>query len=819
MASVPAQKINLLWRITAARAQLRTTTGTGVIPRGFCFLGYYLGEFSSLAQHFTTEREQNLLTLAFQLSWNAHFGELRKEKRRDIAYIQHPLEVAQLAAKMGFSANLVAAALLHDVIENLRDTATPMTVQNLRAHFVERGFEQEGEDIAALVDGVTTLGKEPGSRTKKPTIVHIYQKWLSAGNQDLRVIILKLLDRYVNAPTFDNLLPDRAKIKAEETLNVYARVAKALGMWEVGRDLEDYSFRCLEREKYEAIFWRREELIVAGQDKIEKLRQEVLAKLRAGKVRGAQVIIETRHIYELCQRMKIWGIDIKDLSATDIFRINVVVPHRSDCYRSEGIIVGMYPSLEDSGRGVLFRRRDHIASPVNRHQFLHFYVQNVPDMPPILVQIRSRQMQEYYQQGVVVDIRRHEIGPERAADFLEALHEDLRKSRGVDLDQVGALFAAHCASIKVTGVSGEAVTLPFGSTALDFAAATDENIFLRAAGVRINNRPADLFAELHAGDQVEIITDQAARPALQWEKHLRTAPATRILRQYLHGCPESEIINLAAQALEVELRPVAISTANLFKSQLWAKYLARARFVKLKGEVAKLHRLLIDLRERTKQLVDPQPSAVLAAREILGPLKGKVLRLQREILNSKQRLLLLAIGWGEKRPDQVVAELRELYFRALSAEKEKLADLEGRIALADQAIADGESLGVELASQLVFDRRQLRQATAPFWLSIRTDLSPKLATQQVGLLSQLTNRLAQLRFSVADLFIVEAADRALFVLGVNVLGGRNGGGIAGQAQRLIIQSVGESIGETAVINSPRVIRRMLRQKGHTINFV
>lgn len=491
-----------------------------------------------------TDIDRELVRGAFSYAWVGHGGQIRKSGE---PYLEHPLTVAEIVSEWGLGAEEVAAALCHDLIEDGKIAYQKITRENIE--------EKLGSRIAELVEGMTELGKEPGFKGEKPSEVEIYRKLLKHGSKDLGSIIVKLADRLHNMRTLKSAKTPEEK--AESTLYVYRRIADALGMWELKREFEDLSFQWLNPELYRKIEEKRQQ-VEESRPRIEKIAIKLKKKYRAT---PRKVALETRGIYEIHERMEIRKICIEELSPSDIWRINFVVPKRQDCYRVLGVVHELY--MHDPKEFI-----DHIADVcANGHQFIQTYIE-VPgysvEKPPLrlLVQIRDEKMQENYRIGVLSN------GGETEAVWLDILLRYLEGESGIATgDLYGKLTDVSAQMINVTTRTGKPLRFSRGSTALDFAARINEEVFLHAKTAIVNGRPRNLSYRLRNGDSVFIITDEQSWPALEWTEWIRGETAFDLLK----GALRCKLVDgIKVEKTEEE---IFLSAMKYFKEKLTTYYL------------------------------------------------------------------------------------------------------------------------------------------------------------------------------------------------------------------------------------------------------
>ena len=515
----------------------------------------YKARVEAIIDHFRGDASAvDMLRSAFELAWNAHASQFRREGK---PYIDHPIAVAEIRARSGLGADDIIGRLLHDVIEDGWIGGERITREYIRDHFNER--------IALIVDGVTELGKEPGASGEKPSLVDRDMKWLEYGIQDLGILVAKLDDRLHNMRTLAYMSHEKRLRKAESALKFYAKIADGLGMWDMKRELEDLSFKYTDPETFRAIEKRRNEIVSESQAKIDSIKRKTEDRSTRIKIE-IKVIKEVRYIYEIHQRMKSKGISFKQLSASDIWRLNVVVPTRPDCHAIEGEIQdNLFPPAQDT-------RKNYIAEPrSNGHRFLHFYGK-VPNFGRLLIQIRDREMQDNYHNGILAEVKNDPLWYKKGQKWLHVLVEDLLKSEGVTEASLYRWIAERSSPVVVYSPMGDRIELPYGSTVLDYAGQIDRELLLHVDQVYVDGVQVTPNTVLQHGQQIFITENKEVWPKLEWLRWMRTPDALETLRVYLRSNVTDRLFYKEAMAF--------FDSATL-RFHLPAKELKNAAFFKL----------------------------------------------------------------------------------------------------------------------------------------------------------------------------------------------------------------------------------------------
>ncbi len=443
----------------------------------------------------------------------------RDQKRRSgDPYITHPLSVATILAELGMNTETLCAALLHDTVED-----TPYTLTELRGEF--------GEDIAALVDGVTKLDKvKYGESAEAETV----RKMVVAMSRDIRVLVIKLADRLHNMRTLRYLPREKQERKSREVLEIFAPLAHRLGMNTVKWELEDLAFATLYPKRFDEIV----RLVSARAPRREAFLQEVIqdvnGDLRDAKIK-ASVTGRPKHYYSIYQKMIAKNVGFDDIY--DLVGIRVLVDSVLDCYAALGTIHARWNPVPG-------RFKDYIAMPkFNMYHSLHTTVIG-PGGRPVELQIRTWDMHRVAEYGVAAHWKyKEESIFGRAKDAKDDAQEmawlrqlvDWQRETEDPAEFLESLrFDLAVAEVYVFTPRGEVVALPQGATPVDFAYAIHTEVGHRTVGARINGRLVALESTLDHGDTVEIFTSKApeAGPSRDWLKFVQSPRARNKIRQW-----------------------------------------------------------------------------------------------------------------------------------------------------------------------------------------------------------------------------------------------------------------------------------------------
>ncbi|HEU5144426.1 MAG TPA: bifunctional (p)ppGpp synthetase/guanosine-3',5'-bis(diphosphate) 3'-pyrophosphohydrolase [Dermatophilaceae bacterium] len=481
----------------------------------------------------------SVIERAYAVAEQAHAGQMRKSGD---AYITHPLAVTTILAELGMTPPTLAAALLHDTVED-----TSYGLETLRKDF--------GDEIAMLVDGVTKLDKVTyGEAAQAETV----RKMVIAMARDIRVLVIKLADRLHNARTWRYVSPESARRKANETLEIYAPLAHRLGMNTIKWELEDLSFATLYPKVYDEIVRLVAERAPAREEYLTGVRAQVAEDLAAAKIK-ATVTGRPKHYYSVYQKMIVRGRDFEEIY--DLVAVRVLVDTVRDCYAALG-------ALHSRWNPVPGRFKDYIAMPkFNMYQSLHTTVIG-PQGKPVEIQIRTHTMHRRAEYGVAahwkykdqanggVSGRTGEVAPQNDMAWLRQLLDWQRETEdpGEFLDSLR--FEINASEVYVFTPKGSVVALPMGATPVDFAYAVHTEVGHHCIGARVNGRLVPLESTLENGDVVEVLTSKAdgAGPSRDWLGFVKSPRARNKIKQWFSKERRDEAIEAGKEGIAKALR-------------------------------------------------------------------------------------------------------------------------------------------------------------------------------------------------------------------------------------------------------------------------
>nr|WP_242654539.1 bifunctional (p)ppGpp synthetase/guanosine-3',5'-bis(diphosphate) 3'-pyrophosphohydrolase [Symbiobacterium thermophilum] len=490
-----------------------------------------------------------LIDNAFAFAKQAHEGQCRRSGE---PYITHPIAVAEIVASLELDEESIAAALLHDVLEDC----------GVKYEELEERF---GKEVATLVDGVSKLDRLQFTSRDEAQVENLRKMFLAMA-KDLRVILIKLADRLHNMRTLKHQPSDAQVRIAQETMDIYAPLAHRLGLSEIKWELEDLAFRILEPDRYQEMAYlvarKRQERMAITQDLMDQLR-EVLEK------EGIQAEISGRpkHFYSIYKKMYRQGKDISQIY--DLIAIRIIVEEVKDCYAVLGIIHSHWKPLP-------LRFKDYIATPKpNMYQSLHTTVIG-PHGEPFEIQIRTREMHRTAEFGVAAHWSYKEGKTDKEFDrklqWLRSLlewHQEIRDAREFVESVKVDIFSDQ---VFVFSPKGHVFSLPAGGTPLDFAFAVHSDIGYRCVGAKVNGKIAPLDTALKNGDVVEILTSkQSPGPSIDWLKIVKTASAKNKIRQFFKRERREENLARGKEILKGEVQKTGIEPHELMRDEWMAE--------------------------------------------------------------------------------------------------------------------------------------------------------------------------------------------------------------------------------------------------------
>jgi guanosine-3',5'-bis(diphosphate) 3'-pyrophosphohydrolase len=474
-----------------------------------------------------------VLSRAYRLSAQAHQGQKRLSGDD---FVSHSVAVATILAEQQMDTTTIAAALLHDVVED-----SDVTLDDLRRDF--------GNEVADLVDGLTKISTLNFRSTAEEQAEN-YRKLLMSVARDARVIIIKLADRLHNMRTLDPLPPDKRKRIALETRELYAPLAHRFGMAGVKAELEDLAFKYLEPDDYKQLARQVKARRVERDRTIERMRAPLSDELRRAGIVGWEIVGRPKNLWSIFKKMKKRGKPFEEIY--DLLAVRVLVNNITDCYHVLGIIHHTWTPLQE-------RIKDYIASPKsNGYQSLHTTVFG-PAGQLYEIQIRSRDMHRTAEYGIAAHWLYKENG--KSADELDHHLSWFRQL--IELQQDAHTPEEFLEFLKIDLYQdeifvftprGDVKRLPKGATPIDFAFMVHTEVGEHCNGARVNGRIAPLHRPLRNGDTIEVLTSPQAKPSRDWLAHVQTGRARQKIRQWIKQEEQERSVTLGKEILAREVR-------------------------------------------------------------------------------------------------------------------------------------------------------------------------------------------------------------------------------------------------------------------------
>ncbi|MBK9943488.1 MAG: bifunctional (p)ppGpp synthetase/guanosine-3',5'-bis(diphosphate) 3'-pyrophosphohydrolase [Kouleothrix sp.] len=625
--------------------------------------------FSSYQQH-SADLERDVLTIrrAYAIAREAHKTQKRASGE---PYIDHPVAVASLLLDLRLDVASIAAALLHDVVED-----TSITKEQ-----VDQAF---GGEVAHLVDGVTKLSALE-AQTKEEAQVGTYRKMFIAMADDPRVVLVKLADRMHNMRTIAVMKPESQQRNARETLDIYAPLAHRLGIWQMKWELEDKSFAILKPDKYQEI----SRALALRRDAREKIIQRVITRLIMSLEKEgikADITGRPKHIYSIYRKMERKGVSLDQIY--DQLAVRVIVNTVGDCYQVLGIAHALWPPVPGEFD-------DYIANPKeSMYQSLHTTVL-IPGGQPCEIQIRTQAMHEVAEHGIAAHWRykegfgRSDASFEAKLAWLRGLIEWRR-----DLTDAQEFVESLKSDVLEDQVyvftpKGKIIDLPVGSTPVDFAFRIHSEVGNRCVGAKVNNRMVPLDYQLHSGEIVQVMTTKSARgPSRDWLNFVKTSGARNHIRRYFKRMRRDENEAAGRDLLEKEIKRLGLTIPfeevaqlagvktieDLFAHIGSGETTARTIVQRLLAQTSKQQEELSDIPQvapQPERKTDPKGISVRGVDGVLTrlakcchpvvgePILGFVTRGKgitvhradcRQVINERDHARLVEVTWGEASP-------------------------------------------------------------------------------------------------------------------------------------------------------------------------
>jgi len=564
-----------------------------------------------------TPEDKKLIRKAFDVAMDAHKDQRRRSGE---AYFFHPIAVAKIvASEIGLGATAIAAALLHDVVED-----TPITIEDIEKMF--------GAKVAQLVEGLTKISKVQKEMNVSMQAEN-FRKMLFTLNDDVRVILIKIADRLHNMQTLDNM-EDFKQIKiASETLYIYAPLAHRLGLYKIKNKLEDLGLKYTEPVIYDDIVSKIKET-KEEQDAYIKDISDILKKALDEEKLDYIIKGRPKSIYSIYRKMKAQGVGFDEVY--DKFALRIV--YKSNPHEEKFLAWKIYSIVTDHYRPSPSRLRDWISSPkTTGYEALHITVMG-PKGRWVEVQVRSERMDEIAEKGYAAHYKYKQGGSEDSGLdlWLNLLKEALENPETNAVDFVEDFkMNLYSKEIFVFTPKGEIKSLPKGATSLDFAFSIHSEVGIRTRGTRVNGKLVPLNHELKSGDQIEIITSQYQKPTINWLDYVTTSRAKNKIKNVLNENTK-KIAEEGKEILTRKLKHLKITLSESVVNEL-------VNFFKLKTSLDLFYRVGVGAIEN-QQLKD---YAAQKSNTFINFFKNKIKRsattnedIHKQVLNSNYDMLV-----------------------------------------------------------------------------------------------------------------------------------------------------------------------------------
>ena len=507
-----------------------------------------------------------MLEKAYAYAEQAHANQKRASGE---PYFIHPCAVADILMELGLDAATIAAALLHDVIED-----TDSTEEDIKREF--------GTEVLALVSGVTKLEKIE-FKSKEDADAENFRKIFVAMAKDVRVIIIKLADRLHNMRSLNFLSYDRQQRMASETLEIYAPLAGRLGISQIKCELEDLCLKYLDPESYEYLLYNIRERLSERKEFVAQIVEEIKQLMEHDGVEG-EVFGRPKHFYSIYKKMKNKGKTLDQIY--DLSAVRVIVKDVRECYTVLG-------EIHEKWKPIPGRIKDYIATPKpNKYQSLHTTVMTKYGQP-FEIQIRTEEMHKIAEFGIAAHWKYKEGRTAETENNFESrltwLREvmewqgDLKDSKEF-IDALKTELYSH--ELLVFTPRGKVISLPPQATPIDFAYAIHSEVGNRCTGARVNSKIVPLTTTLEVGDVVEIITSPNSKgPSRDWLKFIKSSSAKAKIRQFYKNELKDENIRIGQLKLEEEAKKRGYALSSLLTAESFKRISERFSF----GEIAEMY--------------------------------------------------------------------------------------------------------------------------------------------------------------------------------------------------------------------------------------
>ena len=555
------------------------------------------------------EADREILLAAYRYAELMHEGQKRASGE---PYFTHPCAVAEILINLGMDTPSIAAAFLHDVIE---DTAA--TAEDIRARF--------GSEILTLVDGVTKLDKIRYASHEEEDAENFRKIFVAMAN-DVRVIIIKLADRLHNMRSLNYLSNERQQRIAKETLEIFTPLAGRLGISQIKCELEDLCLKYLDPEAYEFLVTNIHQKLDERRSMVDSVVKELKHLLKESKIEG-EVFGRPKHFYSIYKKMKTYDKTLDQIY--DLLAVRVIVGSIDECYEVLG-------KIHKQWKPVPGRIKDYIATPKrNMYQSLHTTV--VTNFGVFFeIQIRTREMHEMAEYGIAAHwkYKEQKISETSFDQRLSWIRDvmDWQGSLNDSKEFVDSLKTdLYSSELLVFTPHGKVISLPLESTPVDFAYSIHSEVGNKCVGAKVNSRMVALNSTLHTGDVVEILTSPNSKgPSWDWLKFVKSGSARAKIRQFFKREMKEDNAKMGKAMLEAEAKRRGYSLADLLTEESFNKLSNKLVFTSVNEMMASVGYGAVSVNQVIFKLIDyykkemPKPQELLSSDKLKNTPSGSV---------------------------------------------------------------------------------------------------------------------------------------------------------------------------------------------------
>lgn len=524
-----------------------------------------LEEMIARLSKYSTAESLALVKKAYDFAVEAHRGQTRRSGE---SYVSHPIHVASVLVELQLDAASVAAALLHDTVED---------VEGVTLDVIEKQF---GVEIRSLVDGVTKLG-QLDFMDREEQQAESWRKMILAMSKDIRVIMIKLADRLHNMRTLGFQPHERQVAIARETLDIYAPLAHRLGVYTIKAEIEDLSLRYIDPEGYREVANKVGQKRIEREEQIKTIINTLSEKIHEMGLHHFEIDGRPKHLYSIYRKMVIQNRSFDQIY--DLIAVRVVVDTIPECYTVLGIAHTLWTQMPG-------RFKDYISTPKsNMYQSLHTTLIGGRTIPsPFEVQIRTRDMHRVAEYGIAAHWNYKEGsaggGLDKKLYWLRQILDWQSETRDSKEFIDGLKTDLFSEDIFVFTPKGDIINLQRGATPLDFAYRIHSHVGNTCVGAKINGKIMPLQTELQTGDRVEVMTSANSRgPSMDWLNVVKTQQAKTKIRQFFKKELRGENVQKGRDMLEHEARRRGLKLGDLTKPELYDPILKRYSFPDLEA--------------------------------------------------------------------------------------------------------------------------------------------------------------------------------------------------------------------------------------------